>query len=956
MDKKNQNKSAVKVVVAPSELLHERQKNWKYKSPSVLWLELNFTIQTARLQTLKRHKYQHLQEQALLKARDLLTDRKKRSPFASKDFYKQANINLEAGKRFFYTPEALTLRFNLRNHPDVVNAINKLWSVDLPRDELGCIDQRGYTSLFRKIGRTLEPHASKQRLRNMEKIIREDWNRDRNGELVMSFSSFFDSIFELADIWCETMNAEDYVTFIRNLVLGVSTMQSNVRHEKNIGKRLLRSQKQISATDSYHDFSTLIKMDRLSRVEDESQSYCLNDMKEDAASVKIASKDSIHGVIKRKYPAKNTDNLEIRCEQRNVLEKLPDLEDFEGNIWKSSVEERGSNTKSFMFPANSQALRIKIRENECFDDYTGEVLDNTVTTPSQPLIHPKMELEMATIWQKSRVDLDIDAGYNNIKGLQDALASSAHQIEIVNGDTLLPDEYYNMATINSGRRTSLSSPSKLQSVNCVKLDKINADAPLAKQKSKQQTRLPKTSFKVPEGTKNSQSGHDKVVRKNIRANLVSQSLPHLSHEHEFNPQALNITSLNCNRSVIKLKDNLVHLDLPDSQNQCAFSKELRDPFLYGACDCCSRKIDSSRSSECQLCTVINDDSIECSQRYNMIESQVRDEKKLLKFGFAGKVRGRFYPLSKRIQKRYDKNEQSAKRLRKQSPDDDSGTISPWVVESCHQDDHNHTCIHSCPCHQQGDDQVQILENATLNKILVTGASAPAKVILGSRKDYALVVGKDLVRTEARKDTSSLLRSNVLSDLTSQSLLLDKIQPYRYTLGVKIEDRTVLSSPYAKVTALASKDNSRERKAEETEEARQFSRMIKRSEGYEGRAITAASPILRMDKVQTQCYFSSEEEDYSALSHIKPHTKAGNCVKIRQDENKLNLKKLVEEDAEFQDVTVIVNANRKIVLRPGTMDQMAAKQTLYKAQAIRSEMMRRRFQYAFGKSLGLEDET
>ncbi|OWZ03965.1 hypothetical protein PHMEG_00024217 [Phytophthora megakarya] len=44
----------------------------KHRSSSVLWLKLNFTIKTARLQSLKRQKYQHLQEEALLKARGLL--------------------------------------------------------------------------------------------------------------------------------------------------------------------------------------------------------------------------------------------------------------------------------------------------------------------------------------------------------------------------------------------------------------------------------------------------------------------------------------------------------------------------------------------------------------------------------------------------------------------------------------------------------------------------------------------------------------------------------------------------------------------------------------------------------------------------------------------------------------------------------------------------------------------
>ncbi|KAF4318775.1 hypothetical protein BBO99_00007054 [Phytophthora kernoviae] len=221
-----------------------RSVSWKPRSSSVLWLKLNFTIKTARLQKLKRQKYQHLQEEALLKARGLLTNWEDGPVVLTEDLYSRARSEHEAQELLNYTPEALALRFSIRSNHDVVDAVKQLWSVELPRDEFGCIDERGYSALFRRIGRSLEPEANARRRRRMEKTIREDWIRDSKGESTMGFADFFDSVFELADLWCETIDVEEYIAFLRTLVVRVTTMR---RHDE--GRRLLRPLKQVKAID-----------------------------------------------------------------------------------------------------------------------------------------------------------------------------------------------------------------------------------------------------------------------------------------------------------------------------------------------------------------------------------------------------------------------------------------------------------------------------------------------------------------------------------------------------------------------------------------------------------------------------------------------------------------------------------------------------------------------------------
>merc|ERR1711871_884928 len=46
-----------------------------------------------------------------------------------------------------------------------------------------------------------------------------DWAQDTSeGQDTMSFDQFHSSMFELADMWCETIDAEEYTHFLRNLL------------------------------------------------------------------------------------------------------------------------------------------------------------------------------------------------------------------------------------------------------------------------------------------------------------------------------------------------------------------------------------------------------------------------------------------------------------------------------------------------------------------------------------------------------------------------------------------------------------------------------------------------------------------------------------------------------------------------------------------------------------------
>lgn len=253
------------------------------RTSSVFWIKLNFTVKTARLQSRKLQKYQHLQEEALLKARGLLKNWEDGPVLLIEDLYRQAagragadaDDDDDANELRNYTPEALALRFSLRNDPSILDAVKELWLIDTgPRDALGCINQRAYTALFRRIAKSVDARAfrahQKRHVRT-EKTIFEDWTRDSKGETEMSFANFFDSVFELADLWCETINVDEYVAFLERVWSRISEKRPRTRGEGGARQRVLRPLKRVMALDAESSDESSTSEEEDESEEDESE-------------------------------------------------------------------------------------------------------------------------------------------------------------------------------------------------------------------------------------------------------------------------------------------------------------------------------------------------------------------------------------------------------------------------------------------------------------------------------------------------------------------------------------------------------------------------------------------------------------------------------------------------------------------------------------------------------------
>ncbi|KAK1936941.1 hypothetical protein P3T76_009719 [Phytophthora citrophthora] len=1060
MDRKRSRHSAGRrgnAAIEATEPTFRREGSWKHRSSSVLWLKLNFTIKTARLQTLKRQKYQHLQEEALLKAKGLLKNWEDGPVVLTEDLYSGARSEHDAQEILNYTPEALVLRFSLRNHPDVIAAVKQLWSVELPRDEMGCIDQKGYASLFRRIGRSLEPDATKRRLRRMEKTIKEDWLRDSRGEDTMGFANFFDSVFELADLWCETIDVEEYTDFLRRLVQRVSALRRNKRDPNDEGRRMLRNLKQIRAIDDDEE-SESESDDSPGEIDDEEElssggSDDDDDEEEEngpiplpppvARTNSIGFKSSKLLQSARKTPPSSAGSSQIVPEVENSplpgAERLRErrasiitLGDFElGGLGgfngfpyteteepKTTNEIRASSAKSRVASAKSKTPLTTVRENIIavnVDEGVNALVAMHRSRSAQPRVvedtginsisNAKVSLNVGIPMvnspprqQKpskltgSKAGLGVGSvsmdGIPASGGLHNATTSSTSQLKTSGLNTGGIGTFGDIETARAGtagaRKAILSSKSK------PKGDKkpggiLFDDIPQAN------TRL--AALEVASSTGNSRNISDThrtrgkngfwieendetgLQLRNLNNNQSSSQVPreYISGMGFENPGAANMDTLS---SSIQTKADILPVNstspfytfdetaspakrlLPPVQDDTgnrgrsgAYSGNSKVGQQHSADNRANQGLDFTDSYKTTgYLTGSLQAEILSRNRSNSRKSGLRELQGAtpLWLSLPGK--------DSRFQSRHNS---STKRMKKIQVDDGlEGTVSPWDTEFDADEDLARVVPHRISPGEKNLDipteilssvgskdrspELSALEPPTLSvsSSMVTPEppSCVSELTTLPHEYHELVLGgsafsySSLTRTEtapaALPSTSTQIQpvNPVQMTLREQQWMLQGTsQSTASLLENGVEGRTVAGSPRSVLTPLASK---RPRHDHEEDDLGLCARCVE----HLGDRSATAPPIFRPDRSRPRC--KCREDGYiSQDQHCHCH---GNNWQ--------------EEVPVEEDVTVIVNATRGLILRPGTMDQLAAKRAKYKQQATRSEMMRRRCQYTFAKHL------
>ena len=136
----------------------------------------------------------------------------------------------EQGDPTLYTEENEAKRQSLRHHPEVKQALEKWWETAMSTVEA---DGRAKEEVMRKedyitvskcmYKALIETYDEAEALAEAE----EDWEKDSQGTGALGKKLFLDAMFELADMWTETIAAEEYRDFLNQLFHCVAEQRPN---------------------------------------------------------------------------------------------------------------------------------------------------------------------------------------------------------------------------------------------------------------------------------------------------------------------------------------------------------------------------------------------------------------------------------------------------------------------------------------------------------------------------------------------------------------------------------------------------------------------------------------------------------------------------------------------------------------------------------------------------------
>ena len=139
-----------------------------------------------------------------------------------------SSVQLEAGRvqhegdLELLLPVNVERRAQLRSNPEVQSALSRLWTFALASfdtDGSQRIDAKGYRALHGKVVATTNAINIEQGMQrsliskaDQRDLLAQDWRRDTAGrEDYLSESSFGDSMFELVDLWCDSLQLQEYL-------------------------------------------------------------------------------------------------------------------------------------------------------------------------------------------------------------------------------------------------------------------------------------------------------------------------------------------------------------------------------------------------------------------------------------------------------------------------------------------------------------------------------------------------------------------------------------------------------------------------------------------------------------------------------------------------------------------------------------------------------------------------
>ncbi|CDJ28401.1 LOW QUALITY PROTEIN: uncharacterized protein EMH_0040600 [Eimeria mitis] len=129
------------------------------------------------------------------------------------------------GDASFETPEKQAERQALKTHQEVVAALEDTWSY-FAKDSQNRVSKEEYARVLLRICLVLVPQL---RGREVVDLIEEEWRQDSKGEEGLSRSAFFESFFQLADIWTPGIDGSVYAEFLKRLFRRITVKRARAK-------------------------------------------------------------------------------------------------------------------------------------------------------------------------------------------------------------------------------------------------------------------------------------------------------------------------------------------------------------------------------------------------------------------------------------------------------------------------------------------------------------------------------------------------------------------------------------------------------------------------------------------------------------------------------------------------------------------------------------------------------
>ncbi|SBT34630.1 hypothetical protein POVWA1_023210 [Plasmodium ovale wallikeri] len=141
---------------------------------------------------------------------------------------------LEEGDLSFENEELKKEREEIRNNKVFIECVKNIWSNILKKKMDDKLSKIEYYKIMLRICKVLIPQFE---IKEIIKIVDDEWKNDSKGKKHLNFFSFFNTFFELADIWTPTINANDYVYFLKSLFYRITCIHIKKKNGEIIKKK-----------------------------------------------------------------------------------------------------------------------------------------------------------------------------------------------------------------------------------------------------------------------------------------------------------------------------------------------------------------------------------------------------------------------------------------------------------------------------------------------------------------------------------------------------------------------------------------------------------------------------------------------------------------------------------------------------------------------------------------------